>query len=36
VIKCGKPGRLYKKFILPFGVILCRECYLAMEAKYGE
>lgn len=36
IIKCGKPGKLYQKFILPFGVILCDECYQAMEAKHAK
>lgn len=35
VVKCGKPGKLYKGFILPYGVILCPDCHRKMEAKYG-
>ena len=34
--KCGKPGKLYQEFLLPFGVILCDGCYLAMKTKRGR
>lgn len=26
IIKCGKPGVLRMRFLLPFGVIMCDEC----------
>lgn len=36
VTRCGEPGKLYKKFILPYGVYLCDKCYAVMEAKYRD
>lgn len=31
--RCGKPAKLRKKFVLPYGVMLCDECLALMEAK---
>lgn len=31
--KCGKPGTLRKKYLLPWGVIMCDDCYEKKEAK---
>lgn len=36
LLKCGEPGVLRKKFLLPWGVILCDVCYARMEMKALE
>jgi hypothetical protein len=33
---CGRPGKLYKKYLLPFGVILCEDCARVIELKHGK
>jgi hypothetical protein len=33
LLKCGEPGVLRKKFLLPWGVILCDMCNAQMEMK---
>ena len=33
LLKCGEPGELRKKFLLPWGVMLCDLCNAKMEMK---
>lgn len=30
-VKCHKPGTLRMEFLLPYGTILCDDCYVAMK-----
>lgn len=32
-VKCHRPGVLRMEFLLPFGVILCSDCYYRLKAK---
>ena len=33
LLKCGEPGKLRRKGILPWGTMLCDVCHAKMEAR---
>lgn len=36
IAKCHKPGTWYPEGLMPYGIVLCDDCYERLEAKEAK